>query len=93
MSKLWRWRKVVSPSIVPSGNFAELIRTVTLHGAEGADQRQAPAREEMRVEESTHSELEMSEGLPENPESWLWQRHGEASHVLGNRALQKFPDP
>ncbi|GFY69876.1 hypothetical protein TNIN_24081 [Trichonephila inaurata madagascariensis] len=53
----------------------------------------SPAREEMRVEESTHSELEMSEGLPENPEPWLWQRHGEASHVLGNRAMQKFPDP
>ncbi|GFX25259.1 hypothetical protein TNCV_1274201 [Trichonephila clavipes] len=29
MPKLWRWRYVVSPSIVPSGNFAELIRTVT----------------------------------------------------------------
>ncbi|GFU91444.1 hypothetical protein TNCV_2542121 [Trichonephila clavipes] len=29
IAKLWRWRWVVSPSIVPSGNFAELIRTVT----------------------------------------------------------------
>ncbi|GFU67205.1 hypothetical protein TNCV_4689371 [Trichonephila clavipes] len=29
MPKLWRWRLVVSPSIVPSGNFAELIRIVT----------------------------------------------------------------
>ncbi|GFT26200.1 hypothetical protein TNCV_1544111 [Trichonephila clavipes] len=29
MAKLWRWRKVVSPSIVLSGNFAKLIRTVT----------------------------------------------------------------
>ncbi|GFV12742.1 uncharacterized protein TNCV_1367121 [Trichonephila clavipes] len=29
ISKLWRWRSVVSPSIVPLGNFAELIRTVT----------------------------------------------------------------
>ncbi|GFX75347.1 hypothetical protein TNCV_3043691 [Trichonephila clavipes] len=29
MPKLWRWKSVVSPSIVPSGNFAELIRTVT----------------------------------------------------------------
>ncbi|GFW48532.1 hypothetical protein TNCV_1110911 [Trichonephila clavipes] len=28
MTKLWRWRLVVSPSIVPSGNFDELIRTV-----------------------------------------------------------------
>ncbi|GFY20780.1 hypothetical protein TNCV_1120141 [Trichonephila clavipes] len=28
MPKLWRWRSVVSPSIVPSGIFAELIRTV-----------------------------------------------------------------
>ncbi|GFV01716.1 uncharacterized protein TNCV_2187241 [Trichonephila clavipes] len=29
MPKLWRWKSVVSPSNVPSGNFAELIRTVT----------------------------------------------------------------
>ncbi|GFU70349.1 hypothetical protein TNCV_2106881 [Trichonephila clavipes] len=29
MAKLWWWRLVVSPSFVPSGNFAELIRTVT----------------------------------------------------------------
>ncbi|GFV00483.1 hypothetical protein TNCV_3644611 [Trichonephila clavipes] len=38
MPKLWRW--VVSPSIVSSGNFAELNRVVTyLYGAQ--DQRQA----------------------------------------------------
>ncbi|GFU64789.1 hypothetical protein TNCV_2128631 [Trichonephila clavipes] len=29
MPKLWRWKLVVSLSIVPSGNFAELIRSVT----------------------------------------------------------------
>ncbi|GFX92161.1 hypothetical protein TNCV_1740811 [Trichonephila clavipes] len=29
MQKLWRWRLMVSPSIVPSGNFAELNRIVT----------------------------------------------------------------
>ncbi|GFW35472.1 hypothetical protein TNCV_3071001 [Trichonephila clavipes] len=29
MPKFWRWRTVVSPSIVPSGNFSEPIRTVT----------------------------------------------------------------
>ncbi|GFV39111.1 hypothetical protein TNCV_106871 [Trichonephila clavipes] len=29
LQKLWRWRYVVSPSIVPSENFAELNRTVT----------------------------------------------------------------
>ncbi|GFY23661.1 uncharacterized protein TNCV_2788941 [Trichonephila clavipes] len=29
MSKLWRWRYVVSTSIVPLVNFAELIRTFT----------------------------------------------------------------
>ncbi|GFX82015.1 hypothetical protein TNCV_2572141 [Trichonephila clavipes] len=28
MSKLWRWKQVVSQSIVPSGNFVEIIRTV-----------------------------------------------------------------
>ncbi|GFX28152.1 hypothetical protein TNCV_424791 [Trichonephila clavipes] len=27
--KLWRLKSVVSPSIVPSGNFTELIRTGT----------------------------------------------------------------
>ncbi|GFV30147.1 hypothetical protein TNCV_96241 [Trichonephila clavipes] len=41
MSKLWRWRYVVSPSIVPSENFAELIRTVTcmVIKANGNDRR------------------------------------------------------
>ncbi|GFV71259.1 transposable element Tcb1 transposase [Trichonephila clavipes] len=29
MPKLWRWRSAVSSSIVSSGNFAEIIRTVT----------------------------------------------------------------
>ncbi|GFW74123.1 hypothetical protein TNCV_4176681 [Trichonephila clavipes] len=29
MLKLWRWRYIVSPSIVLTGNFAELIRTVS----------------------------------------------------------------
>ncbi|GFY12382.1 hypothetical protein TNCV_284851 [Trichonephila clavipes] len=29
MTKMWRWRSVVSPSIIPFGNFTELNRTVT----------------------------------------------------------------
>ncbi|GFW64698.1 uncharacterized protein TNCV_701011 [Trichonephila clavipes] len=33
--------EVVSPSIIPSSNFTELIRTVTLYGAQGLGQRQA----------------------------------------------------
>ncbi|GFT43335.1 HTH_48 domain-containing protein [Trichonephila clavipes] len=39
MPELWRWRWVVSPSIVPSGNFAELIRTVTCIGLKANDRR------------------------------------------------------
>ncbi|GFX60901.1 hypothetical protein TNCV_1311931 [Trichonephila clavipes] len=39
MRKLGRWREVVSPSIVSSGNFAELIRTVTCIVAKTNDRR------------------------------------------------------
>ncbi|GFS99037.1 hypothetical protein TNCV_1890471 [Trichonephila clavipes] len=39
MSKLWRWRYVVSPSIVPSGNFTELIPTVTCMVLKANDRR------------------------------------------------------
>ncbi|GFU82724.1 hypothetical protein TNCV_265211 [Trichonephila clavipes] len=39
MQKLWRWRWVVSPSIVPSGNFAELNRTVTCMVLKANDRR------------------------------------------------------
>ncbi|GFW01426.1 hypothetical protein TNCV_5030761 [Trichonephila clavipes] len=39
MCKLWRWRSVVSTSIVPSGNFAELIRTVTCMVLKANDRR------------------------------------------------------
>ncbi|GFW35924.1 hypothetical protein TNCV_1927531 [Trichonephila clavipes] len=37
--KLWRWRSVVSPSIVPSANFAELIRSVTCIVLKANDRR------------------------------------------------------
>ncbi|GFV52364.1 hypothetical protein TNCV_855341 [Trichonephila clavipes] len=37
--KLWRWRWLVSPSIVPSGNFAELNRTVTCMVLKANDRR------------------------------------------------------
>ncbi|GFS73144.1 hypothetical protein TNCV_686991 [Trichonephila clavipes] len=37
--KMCRWRSVVSPSIVPSGNFAELIRTVTCKVLKANDRR------------------------------------------------------
>ncbi|GFX61737.1 hypothetical protein TNCV_2591801 [Trichonephila clavipes] len=39
MQKLWRWKWVVSPSIVPSGNFAELNRTVTCMVLKANDKR------------------------------------------------------
>ncbi|GFS96701.1 hypothetical protein TNCV_4754101 [Trichonephila clavipes] len=39
LQKLWRWRQVVSPSIVPSGNFAELNRTVTCMVLKANDRR------------------------------------------------------
>ncbi|GFS57737.1 hypothetical protein TNCV_2908541 [Trichonephila clavipes] len=39
MQKLWRWRWVVSPSIVPSGNFAELNRTVAYMVLKANDRR------------------------------------------------------
>ncbi|GFS66078.1 hypothetical protein TNCV_2510721 [Trichonephila clavipes] len=39
MQKLWRRRQVVSPSIVPSGNFAELNRTVTCMVLKANDRR------------------------------------------------------
>ncbi|GFX58651.1 transposable element Tcb1 transposase [Trichonephila clavipes] len=37
--KLWKWRKVVSPSILRSGDFAELIRTVTCMVLKANDRR------------------------------------------------------
>ncbi|GFU89923.1 hypothetical protein TNCV_164081 [Trichonephila clavipes] len=37
MSKLWRWRSVVSPSIVPLRNFAKLIRTAICMVAKAND--------------------------------------------------------
>ncbi|GFV09802.1 hypothetical protein TNCV_2598571 [Trichonephila clavipes] len=37
--KLWRWRSLLSPSIVPSGNFADLIRTVTCMVLKANDRR------------------------------------------------------
>ncbi|GFV16109.1 hypothetical protein TNCV_3378731 [Trichonephila clavipes] len=39
MQKLWSWRQVVSPSIVPLGNFAELNRTVTCIVLKANDRR------------------------------------------------------
>ncbi|GFW19897.1 hypothetical protein TNCV_3562001 [Trichonephila clavipes] len=39
MPKLGRWRWVVSQSIVPSGDFAELIRTVTCMVLKANDRR------------------------------------------------------
>ncbi|GFW31415.1 hypothetical protein TNCV_3416711 [Trichonephila clavipes] len=39
MPKLWRWKSVMSPSIVPSGNFAELIHTVTRMVLKANDRR------------------------------------------------------
>ncbi|GFT73584.1 hypothetical protein TNCV_4021831 [Trichonephila clavipes] len=39
MQKLWRWRWVVSPSIIPSRNFAELNRTVTCMVLKANDRR------------------------------------------------------
>ncbi|GFW22198.1 hypothetical protein TNCV_1429521 [Trichonephila clavipes] len=39
MQKLWRGRYVVSPSIVPSGNFTELNRTVTCMVLKANDRR------------------------------------------------------
>ncbi|GFV22822.1 hypothetical protein TNCV_4962371 [Trichonephila clavipes] len=56
MPKLWRWRSVVSPSIVkiyrPFGNFIELNRTVTcmVLKAKANDRRTsiAPCHDEFR---------------------------------------------
>ncbi|GFY07674.1 hypothetical protein TNCV_4095441 [Trichonephila clavipes] len=39
MPKLWRWKLVVSPSIVPSRNFTGLIRTVTCMVLKANDRR------------------------------------------------------
>ncbi|GFW47964.1 hypothetical protein TNCV_2401511 [Trichonephila clavipes] len=39
LQKLWRWRQVVSPSIVPSGNFTEINRTVTCMVLKANDRR------------------------------------------------------
>ncbi|GFX89322.1 hypothetical protein TNCV_1340211 [Trichonephila clavipes] len=39
LTKLWRWRSVVSPSIVSSENFAELIRAVTCIMFQANDRR------------------------------------------------------
>ncbi|GFS90922.1 hypothetical protein TNCV_3027681 [Trichonephila clavipes] len=39
MQKLWRERYVMSPSIIPSGNFTELNRTVTCMVLKAHDRR------------------------------------------------------
>ncbi|GFY11445.1 hypothetical protein TNCV_3182841 [Trichonephila clavipes] len=49
MSKFVRWRQVVSSSIVPPGNFAELIRTVTCMVLKANDRRtSSPCHDEFR---------------------------------------------
>ncbi|GFT45450.1 hypothetical protein TNCV_349191 [Trichonephila clavipes] len=47
MQKLWMWRYAVSPPIVPSGNFAELNRTVNCMVLKGNDRR-TPSPDEFR---------------------------------------------
>ncbi|GFY18508.1 hypothetical protein TNCV_2397351 [Trichonephila clavipes] len=52
--KLRRWRKVVSPSIGPSGNFAELNPTVTSMVLKANDRRLAPCHDEYRGPQSDY---------------------------------------
>ncbi|GFV43108.1 hypothetical protein TNCV_1410051 [Trichonephila clavipes] len=83
MQKLWRWRSVVSPSIVSSGNFAELNGTVTCMVLKANDRRTScPCHDEFRGPRSDYvRQIFESNGCQvRNPDDFRLVRHIPIEH-------------